>query len=86
MILQSIILITFILIIISLGSALFHLIKHKPEEQSQKTLRSLTFRISLSLVLFAFIFIAFATGLIKPHGIGVKMNRPHVAEVEQNKH
>ena len=86
MILQSIILISFILIIISLGSALFHLFKHKPEEQSQKTLKSLTFRITLSLVLFVFIFIAFATGLIKPHGIGVKMNRPPIAEAEQNKH
>ena len=86
MILQSIILITFILIIISLGSALFHLIKHKSEEQSQKTLKSLTFRITLSLILFVFIFIAFATGLIKPHGIGAKMNHSPIAEVEQNKH
>ncbi len=82
MILQSIILIAFILIIISLGSALFHLIKHKSEEQSQKTLKSLTFRITLSLILFVFIFIAFATGFIKPHGIGVKMNNPHISEME----
>ncbi len=86
MILQSIVLITFIIIIITLGSALYHLIKHKSEEQSQKTLKSLTFRISLSLILFVFIFIAFATGLIKPHGIGLKMHNAHTADIEQNKH
>ncbi len=77
MILQSIVIITFILIIISLGSALFHLINHKSEEQSKKTVKSLTFRITLSLLLFILIFIAFATGLIKPHGIGANINRPH---------
>ena len=82
MILQSIVIVTFILIIISLGSALFHLINHKSEEQSKKTVKSLTFRITLSLLLFILIFITFATGLIKPHGIGLNINRPHVTPAE----
>jgi O-antigen/teichoic acid export membrane protein len=74
MITQSIVIITFILIIISLGSALYHLINHKTTEESQKTVKSLTVRISLSLILFIFLFIAVATGLIKPHGLGQKMH------------
>ncbi|MEI8208438.1 MAG: twin transmembrane helix small protein [Methylococcales bacterium] len=74
MILQSLVIIAFILIIISLGKALFHLISHKTEEQSHKTLKSLTFRITLSIILFIFLFIAVATGLFKPHGLGSKMH------------
>jgi O-antigen/teichoic acid export membrane protein len=74
MIIKSLIIIAFILIIISLGSALFHLVNRKNEEQSLKTVRSLTFRITLSMLLFIFIFIAFATGLFKPHGLGVTMH------------
>jgi len=74
MILQSIVIITFILIIASLGSALFHLINHKTEEQSHKTVKSLTFRITLSVILFIFLFIAVATGLFKPHGLGSRIH------------
>ena len=82
MIIQSIVIITFLLIIISLGSALFHLISHKSEEQSKKTVKSLTFRITLSIILFIFIFIAFSTGLIKPHGVGANIIRQHSTPVE----
>ena len=62
------IVVAFILIIISLGTALFHLVKH--QESSEKTVKALSFRIGLSLLLFFFVFIAIMTGLIKPHGIG----------------
>ncbi|MGZ5006444.1 MAG: twin transmembrane helix small protein [Methylobacter sp.] len=74
MIIKSIVIIAFILIIISLGSALFHLVKHKTQEQSEKTVKALTFRITLSIVLFIFIFIALATGLFTPHGLGTRMH------------
>jgi hypothetical protein len=74
MIIKSIVIIAFILIIISLGSALFHLVKHNNQEQSEKTAKALTFRITLSLILFIFVFIAIATGLFKPHGIGAQMH------------
>lgn len=65
------IVVAFILIIISLGTALFHLVKH--QESSEKTVKALSFRIGLSLLLFFFVFIAIMTGLIKPHGIGTTM-------------
>jgi hypothetical protein len=70
---KSIVIIAFILIIISLGSALFHLVTHKEQEQSKSTVKALTFRIGLSILLFVFVFIVIATGLYKPGGIGVQM-------------
>ena len=71
MFVKIIIVITFLLIIFSLGTALFHLVKHK--DSSEKTVKALSFRIGLSLLLLFFLFIAIMTGLIKPHGIGAKM-------------
>lgn len=70
---KIIFIIIFIFIIISLGSALFNLVKHKDQEHSEKTAKALTFRIGLSLLLFIMIFIAYATGMIKPEGIGARM-------------
>ena len=82
MIIKSVVIIAFILIIISLGSALFHLVKHKTEEQSEKTVKALTFRITLSILLFIFVFIAVATGIFKPHGLGVKMHMQKPAQTD----
>lgn len=70
---KSIVIIAFILIIISLGSALFHLVRHKSQEQSQSTVKALTLRITLSILLFIFVFIVIATGLYKPGGLGAQM-------------
>jgi uncharacterized membrane protein len=84
MFIKSIVIIAFLLIIVSLGSALFHLIKHKSEENSQKTVKALTFRIGLSVVLFIFVFIMFATGLVKPHGIGARIQQ-HIQQTGQTK-
>ncbi|MGZ4968397.1 MAG: twin transmembrane helix small protein [Methylobacter sp.] len=75
MIIKSIVIIAFILIIISLGSALFHLVRHKTQEQSEKTVKALTFRITLSIILFIFIFIALATGMFTPHGLGARIHQ-----------
>ena len=82
MIIQSIVVIAFILIIFSLGSALFHLVRHESQEHSKKTAKSLTYRILLSIVLFIFLFIAIATGLLKPHGIGSVMHPNKPAQTE----
>ncbi|HEY8037886.1 MAG TPA: twin transmembrane helix small protein [Methylobacter sp.] len=82
MIIKSIVIIAFILIIISLGSALFHLVKHNTQEQSEKTAKALTFRITLSIVLFIFIFIAFATGMFTPHGLGARMHQTPAVPVK----
>ncbi len=75
MLIKSFVIIAFILIIASLGSALFHLVKRKDNEPSQKTAKALTFRIALSVILFVLIFLAYASGLIKPEGIGARMHQ-----------
>jgi cytochrome c biogenesis factor len=82
---KIIVILAFILIIISLGSALFHLIRPKSEEESEKTVKALTFRIVLSLVLFIFVFIMVATGLYKPQGIGAGMLMQKPVAIENNK-
>jgi cytochrome c biogenesis factor len=82
---KIIVILAFILIIISLGSALLHLIRPKSEEESEKTVKALTFRIVLSLVLFIFVFIMVATGLYKPQGIGAGMLMQKPVATENNK-
>jgi hypothetical protein len=64
----------FLMIIASLGSALYHLVKYKEGAASTKTVRALTFRIGLSVLLFVVVCILLATGIIKPHGIGSRMH------------
>jgi hypothetical protein len=54
-------------IIGSLGSALFQLSRGKGD--SQKMLRALTWRISLSVGLFLILLIAWRLGVIQPHGL-----------------
>lgn len=78
----------FVAVIVSLGSALFHLVKRKgqDDEQSQKTARALTFRIGLSLVLFILLFIAYASGLLQPHGIGARIQQIQSEKVENPQH
>ncbi len=56
-----------ILIVSSLGSALYYLVKDP--NQSTRSAKALTRRITLSIALFVFLLIAFSTGLIKPHGL-----------------
>jgi hypothetical protein len=63
------ILITLAAIIVSLGSGLFHLSRGRGEEDSRKMARALTVRITLSLLLFALLMIAWYFGLISPHGV-----------------
>jgi cytochrome bd-type quinol oxidase subunit 2 len=64
---KVLILIVLAAIVISLGSALFHLSRGKTEEDSRKMARALTVRIGLSLVLFLLLMAAWYFGLIKPH-------------------
>ncbi|NOS88898.1 MAG: twin transmembrane helix small protein [Methylococcaceae bacterium] len=83
MIIKSLVIIAFILIIISLGSALFHLVRRPNGEDSEKTAKALTFRIGLSIVLFIFVFIAVMTGLYKPQGLGMQMLMHKAAQTQQ---
>jgi uncharacterized membrane protein len=73
MFIKSLIIVAFIIIITSLGTALFHLVKHKDPQNSQKTLKALTWRIGLSVGLFIFVIISIATGIVEPTGIGARM-------------
>ena len=56
-------------IVASLGTGLFHLSRGRGEEDSRKMARALTVRITLSLLLFALLMIAWYFGLISPHGV-----------------
>ena len=53
-------------IVLSLGSALVHLVRGKGE--SQKMARALTIRIGLSVLLFVLLLIAWSLGWIQPKG------------------
>jgi hypothetical protein len=56
-----------ILIVASLGNALFHLATGKGD--SRKMLRALTFRVGLSIGLFLLLMLAWRLGYIAPHGV-----------------
>ncbi len=85
MLIKTLIIIAFLAIIASLGSALFNLVKHKDLADSQKTLKALTFRIFLSVTLFIFIVIAIATGLVQPTGLGTKIHASNEVEMLTDK-
>jgi hypothetical protein len=55
-------------IVLSLGSALYHLATGKGD--SNKMMRSLIVRVSLSVLLFVLIMVGWKVGLIRPHGVG----------------
>jgi len=54
-------------VVVSLGKAMFHL-SGGPEESAQ-TVRALTFRIGLSIALFAVLMVAWYLGRFNPHGL-----------------
>jgi len=64
---KAIIILFFIFIFFSLGSALYFLVSDK--KNSERTVKALTWRIGLSFVLFILLIIAFALGWIHPHAI-----------------
>jgi len=55
------------LILYSLGSGLYYLARDK--RGSERVVKALTWRIGLSLLLFAMLFIAFGLGWITPHSV-----------------
>lgn len=64
---KIIVAIAFILIIGSLASALFYLMRDKG--QSNRTVHALALRVGLSILLFALILVAYKFGWIAPTGI-----------------
>ena len=54
-------------ILFSLGSALYYLVKDKG--QSERVVRALTVRITFSIALFLLLMLGFYFGLISPQGL-----------------
>jgi hypothetical protein len=61
--------IAFILIVCSLSSALFYMMRDKGKGKGNRTVKALTFRIGFSVALFILILIAYQLGWIQPTGI-----------------
>jgi|GEM_PF-384295 len=81
---KTIVLIVFIIIIISLGNALFNLVTNKDPEHSKKTLRALTIRIGLSLALLIGLIVAYANGFLQPTGLGARIEQIRSQAGESN--
>ena len=67
MIMKAIILILLFMIIFSLGQALFHMLRK--DNNPDGVLKSLTWRIGLSVFLFALIILSSYMGWITPHAL-----------------
>ena len=64
---KAIIVILLLLIIFSLGQAMYHMIRK--EEKPNGVVNSLTWRIGLSVLLFVLILVASFMGWITPHAL-----------------
>lgn len=64
---KYLILLFFIFIVYSLGSALYYMMKD--QGGSKRMVKALTMRIGVSLLLFLFIVISFWMGWLKPTGV-----------------
>ena len=67
MAIKLLIILVLLVILFSLGSGLFYLVRDKGD--SERTVKALTVRIALSIALFLLLMLGFATGIIQPHGI-----------------
>ena len=67
MLAKTLIVLILLVIIGSLFSGLFYLVRDKGT--SERTVRALTVRISLSVLLFLLLMIGYATGVLQPHGV-----------------
>ena len=65
---QKLVIIAFLILILwNLGAGLYYMMVDKG--RTNRTVKSLTWRIGLSLALIALVIAGIATGVIKPHGI-----------------
>ena len=76
LIFKIIVVLLLLAVLISLSSGMFFLVHDKGE--SDRTVKSLTIRITLSIALFLMLFIGYFTGIIQPHGIN-----PEPPEIER---
>ena len=64
---KALIVIIFLGILASLGSAMFHVVRDKGS--GDKAVKALTYRIGISVALFALLFVLWMAGVIEPHGV-----------------
>jgi len=64
---KLVVIVLLLVVIFSLGQALFFLIRD--EGKSDRMMKSLTWRIGLSVFIFILLLIGQAMGLIQPHGL-----------------
>lgn len=69
MLFKILVIVIILAIMWSLGSGLFYLVRERDAKDSARVAKALTWRIGLSLFLFLLLFLAFALGWIKPHGV-----------------
>ena len=67
MVFKVLVVVLLLAILASLASGLVFLIRDKG--QSERTVKSLTLRVALSIALFLLLLFGYAAGLIHPHGI-----------------
>ena len=67
MLFKVLVVVLLLAILASLASGLVFLIRDKG--QSERTVKSLTLRVALSIALFLLLLFGYAAGLIHPHGI-----------------
>jgi cytochrome bd-type quinol oxidase subunit 2 len=67
LIFKSVVIVLLLIIFFTLTGGMVFLIQDKGK--SDRTVKTLTVRIALSIALFVLLFVGFATGLIKPHGL-----------------
>lgn len=67
MVLKIIVIALLLVIIYSLGSGLFFMLKDGAD--SKRMVKALTWRISLSFVLFLLLLVGYTLGWIAPHGL-----------------
>jgi putative copper export protein len=68
MLVKAIVVLFLLIILYSLGSALFYLVRDKKSDDT-RVVKALTWRIGISMLLFVLLFVAFAMGWITPHSI-----------------
>ena len=64
---KIVVILLIIAVFVSLTGGMFFLVQDKG--RGNRTVKSLTVRIVLSITLFVMLIVGFATGLIKPHGL-----------------
>lgn len=74
LIFKILVLLAILMILVSLGQAMYYLVKDQGAQE--RTVRALSWRIGLSLGLILLLFLGYAAGLIQPHGLPQKPPDP----------